>query len=59
MTGPRRIQENPMYAIIDAAIRKDISWREARARLRALARQHPELFDSLDQDLIDDLELDE
>lgn len=37
-----------MYAIVDQAIRKEISWHEARARLHELVMQEPDLFAVVD-----------
>lgn len=59
MSEPKRLQDNPMYAVVDAAIRKEISWQEARARLRALIEEQPDLFKAVDQDVIEDLYLDD
>jgi hypothetical protein len=37
-----------MYAIVDLAIRKEISWQEARARLNKLILENPSLFEVVD-----------
>ena len=55
MGEPQRIGENPMYRVIDLAIRKEISWHEARERLRKLLEEQPELFQAVDPDVIDGL----
>lgn len=59
MADPQRLQENPVFMIIDAAIRKDISWREARVRLRELVAEQPELFRGIELEPLQDLEDDE
>lgn len=55
MTEPELIGSNPMFAIVDSAIRKEISWHEARARLRKLLEEQPHLFEAVDHDVIEDL----
>ena len=59
MSEPKRLQNNPMYAVVDAAIRKEISWQEARARLRALIEEQPDLFEDLYLGVIEDLYVDD
>lgn len=59
MAEPQRLQSNPMYKIIDAAIRKDITWHQARERLRELVQAQPELFRTVPPDVLEDLELDD
>lgn len=59
MPEPQLVWRSPMFNIIDMAIRKEISWHEARARLRVLLKEQPELFQAVDQDVLDDLVLDD
>jgi hypothetical protein len=55
MAEPQLVGSNPMFAIVDLAIRKEISWHEARARLRALLEEQPELFQAIEPEVLEDL----
>ena len=44
MIEPKPLSYNPMFGIVDQAIRKEISWHEARARLHDLVLEEPDLF---------------
>lgn len=55
MAEPQPVGSNPMFAIVDRAIRKEISWHEARARLRALLEEQPELFQAIEPEVLEDL----
>jgi hypothetical protein len=55
MAEPQLVGGNPMFAIVDMAIRKEISWHEARARLRKLLEEQPELFQAIEPEVLEDL----
>lgn len=55
MPDPVLLRQTDVYAVIDAAIRKDISWTEARARLRKMLEHHPELFSGMTQEAVKSL----
>lgn len=55
MNEPQPLSGNPMYAIVDRAIRKEISWHEARARLHELVMQEPDLFAAVEGDVVQGL----
>lgn len=59
MAEPQRIGTAPLSRVIDQAIRKEISWLEARERLRELLVNEPELFVGVSPDAIEDLVLDD
>lgn len=59
MTEPQLVGSNPMHDIVDRAMRKEIPWSEARARLRWLLKDQPELFQGIEQDVLEDLVHDE
>lgn len=51
VSGLRRLGEIESWAIVDDAIRKEISWSEARARLVALYELQLELEEELELEL--------
>ena len=55
MNEPQPLSSNPMYRIVDQAIRKEISWSEARARLHDLVIEEPDLFEAVDGQIVRDL----
>lgn len=59
MSEPQPLSGNPMFKIVDRAIRKEISWPEARARLRHLIEDQPELFAGVEVEVVQDLLRDE
>jgi DNA-binding TFAR19-related protein (PDSD5 family) len=48
-----------MFKIVDQAIRKEISWHEARARLHDLVIEEPDLFAAVDTQIVQDLREDQ
>lgn len=55
MIEPKPLSYNPMFGIVDQAIRKEISWHEARARLHDLVLEEPDLFAAVDGQIVQDL----
>lgn len=59
MNDPQPLSGNPMFKIVDQAIRKEISWHEARARLHDLVIEEPDLFAAVDTQIVQDLREDQ